>query len=51
MKGYTYQKYYLKIIFLFFKINFIHTKDKKKIIDELKKLFKFKYITKKIIII
>jgi hypothetical protein len=37
-------------IFLFLKIKSIHTKDKRNI-DESKKFFKFKYITKKIIVI
>jgi hypothetical protein len=36
---------------LFLKINFIYIKDKKKIIDKSKKLFKYKCITNKIIII
>ena len=37
MQGYVYQKYYLKINFLFLKIYFIYRKDKKKIIDESEK--------------
>jgi len=41
----------MKIIFLISKIKFIHTEDKKKIINESEKLFKYKYTTKKIIVI
>jgi hypothetical protein len=38
----------LEILSIFFsKIKFIHTKDKKEIIDESEKFFKFNCITKK----
>ena len=48
--------YILEILFenkkiILKKIKFINSKDKKKIIDELEKLFKFKCMTKKIIVI
>jgi hypothetical protein len=51
MQGCTYKKYYLKINFFIFKNKFHPYKRLKKNLDKSKKLFKYKYITNKIIVI